>query len=274
MRSKITELLRAPKVWFLGHKLRAAILVLILILTAPWPANAQFGISPCCALLSAGLASIQSTLTKVTGGGLNQILNVDKAMQQFEQTVVWPQALINQAKGLVGALQGNNNQIQNLMHLPASSATLPTAQQLEQVLLSRNPNQIAQTSGAYTALYGSVPPPTAASPQLLNIVDMSDAASQAAMKRAIQIDALADLELQAANQLNQSIQNAAPGSAPIIEAQADAWLIRANAYTQAATADLMRLRSIDLANASADIKMGAASTDTLRQALANLLQHH
>jgi len=105
------------------------------------------------------------------------------------------------------------------------------------------------------------------------MVDMTDAAAQAAMKRAIEIDALADLEIQAANQLNQSIQNAAPGSAPIIEAQADAWLIRAHAYTQSATADLMRLRSIDLANASADIKLGATNTTSLRQALANLLQH-
>jgi hypothetical protein len=79
--------------------------------------------------------------------------------------------------------------------------------------------------------------------------------------------------LNSRQQLNQSIQNAAPGSAPIIEAQADTWLIRANAYTQVATADLMRLRSVDLANASADIKMGATNTTSLRQALANLLQH-
>ncbi|HEY4933690.1 MAG TPA: hypothetical protein VII23_19160, partial [Terriglobales bacterium] len=93
-------------------------------------------------------SSIQSALTKVVGGGLNQILGVDKAMQQFQQAVVWPQNLINQARGLVGALQGNYNQIQNLMHIPVNSATLPTAQQLEQVLLSRNPNQIAQTAGA------------------------------------------------------------------------------------------------------------------------------
>lgn len=269
---RITELFKAIKNWLFGHKLRAAILALILVFTAPWPARAQFGLDPCCAMLAAGLASVQSALTNVVGGGLNQILGVDKAMQQFQQTVVWPQALINQAKSVVGLLQGNFNQIQNLMRLPVSSATLPASQQLEQVLLSRNPNQIAQMSGAYTALYGPVPAPTAASPQVLNMVDMTDAVAQAAMKRAIEIDALADLELQAANQLNQSVQSAAPGSAPIIEAQADAWLIRANAYTQAATADLMRLRAIDLANASADIKMGATDTTNLRQALANLLQ--
>lgn len=271
--SSTKDLLRATKNWLFTHKLRAAILALVLILTGPWPARAQLGLDPCCALLAAGLASIQSAITSVVGGGLNQILGVDKAMQQFQQTVVWPQALINQARSLVGLLQGNLNQIQGLMKLPVNSATLPTSQQLERILLSRNPNQIAQTSGAYTALYGTVPAPTEASSQVLKMVDMTDAAAQAAMKRAIEIDALADLEVQAANQLNQSIQNAAPGSAPIIEAQADAWLIRANAYTQAATADLMRLRSIDLANASADIKIGATNTTSLRQALANLLQH-
>lgn len=271
--NKIPKLLRTAKDWLFGHKLRAVILILALLVTAPWPARAQFGLDPCCAMLAAGLASIQSALTNVVGGGLNQILGVDESMQQFQQTVVWPQTLINQAKSVVGLLQGTFNQIQNVMKLPVSSATLPASQELEQILLSRNPNQIAQTSSAYTALYGPVPAPTAASPQVLNMVDMTDAAAQAAMKRAIEIDALADLELQAANQLNQSIHNAAPGSAPIIEAQADAWLIRANAYTQAATAELMRLRSIDLANASADIKMGATSTTNLRQALANLLQH-
>jgi hypothetical protein len=271
--NKITELLRTVKDWLFGHKLRAVILALVLVLTTPWPARAQFGLDPCCALLAAGLASVQSALTRVVGGGLNQILGLDKSIEQFQQTVVWPQALINQARSLVGLLQANFSHIQNLMKLPISSATLPVSRQLEQVLLSRNPNQIGQTSSAYTALYGPVPVPTAASPQVLNLVDMTDAAAQAAMKRAIEIDSLADLELQAANQLNQSIQNAAPGSAPIIEAQADAWLIRANAYTQGATADLMRLRSIDLANASADIKMGASNTTNLRQALANLLDH-
>lgn len=271
--TRITKLLRTAKNWLFMHKLRTAILALVLLFTAPWPARAQFGLDPCCAMLAAGLASVQSALTSAVGGGLNQILGVDKAIAQFQQTVVWPQALINQARQFVGLLQGNLNQIQHLMKLPVHSATLPASQQLERVLLSRNPNQIAQASGAYTALYGPVPAPTEASSQVLNIVDMTDAAAQAAMKRAIEIDALADLEVQAADQLNQSIQNAAPGSAPIIEAQADAWLIRANAYTQAATADLMRLRSMDLANASADIKMGATNTTSLRQALANLLEH-
>ena len=84
----------------------------------------------------------------------------------------------------------------------------------------------------------------------------------------------ANQEIQAASQINQNLHSAAPGSAPIIEAQADAWLVRANAYTQAATADLMRVRAIDLADAGASVKSGATNTANLGQQLINLLQRH
>ncbi len=103
-------------------------------------------------------------------------------------------------------------------------------------------------------------------------MDMADAVAQDAMKRAIEIDKLADLEIQAADQVSQSIQTAAPGSAPIIEAQADAWLVRANAYTQAATADLMRVRAATLADRGADMKLGASNTTSFQQKLQNMLQ--
>src|SRR5438445_11938 len=72
--------------------------------------------------------------------------------------------------------------------------------------------------------------------------------------------------------VNQNIQGAAPGSAPILEAQADAWLVRANAYTQAATADLMRVRAAALADASADLKLGATNTAGFQQKVQNMLQ--
>jgi hypothetical protein len=269
----VRDALKTAKCWIVGHKLRTAVLGTVLLVVAPWPAKAQL-VDPCCAIMAAGLASISSALENVIGGGLNQILGVDQSIQQFEQNTVWPQNLINQARVLVGGLQGIFNQIQSLTQIRVNSATLPNSQQLEANLLSRNANQIGQTSSNYTTLYGQVPTTTDASQQVRDMVDMTDAAAQDAMKRAIEIDALSDLELQAASQINQSIQSAAPGSAPIIEAQADAWLVRANAYTQAATADLMRLRAIDLANASADIKTGATNTTNLRQQLMNLLQHN
>jgi hypothetical protein len=248
-----------------------ATLALVLALVAPRPVKSQF-LDPCCAILSAGLATISSTLGSVIGGGLNSILSVDQTIQNFEQSVVWPQQLIAQAQALVGSLQGVFNQIESVMNVPVNSATLPTSQQLEQNLLSRDSGQISNTGANFTAVYGQLPTSTQASPQSRNLMDMADAVAQDAMKRAIEIDNLANLELQAADQINQSIQTAAPGSAPIIEAQADAWLVRANAYTQAATADLMRVRAAALADRSADMKLGATHTTSFQQKLQNMLQ--
>lgn len=270
MRTAIQSVKRGLQ-WAWGHKVRTVVLLVVLTLVAPRPVRSQF-FDPCCAIMAAGLSTISSALSSVIGGGLNGILSIEQGISSFEQTVVWPQNLINQARSLVGSMQGIFSQIEGVMRVPVNSAILPATQQFEQNLLSRDPNQIAQTSAQYTAVYGAVPNATVASPQVRDLVDMTDATAQAAMKRAIEIDALTDLELQAADQINQSIQTAAPGSAPIIEAQADAWLVRANAYTQAATADLMRVRAIDLANASANVKNGAANADAVRQQIYNLLK--
>ena len=257
--------------WVWEHRLRVAVLALVLVMLEPRQVKSQI-LNPCCAVLAAGLITISSTLSNVVGGGLNSILAVDRAILNFEQTVVWPLAQISQAQALAGRTQGTFLAIQNITRIPVNSATLPAPQQLERNLLSADSNQIGLTSGSYSAVYGPVPDVTAASQDVRNRVDMADAAAQAAMKRAIAIDNLADLEIQAANQINQSLQAAAPGSAPIIEAQADAWLVRANAYTQAAIAELMRVRAIDLADAGADIKSGATNTTNLGQQLINLLK--
>jgi len=278
MRDSMRELLRRAKrglkegaSWVWQRRLRVATVLLVLALVAPRPVKSQF-LDPCCAILSAGLATISSTLSSVIGGGLNSILSVDQTIQNFEQNVLWPQQLIAQAQALVGSLQGVFNQIESVMNVPVNSATLPTSQQLEQNLLSRDTGQISNTGANFTAVYGQLPTSTQASPQSRNLMDMADAVAQDAMKRAIEIDNLADLELQAADQINQSIQTAAPGSAPIIEAQADAWLVRANAYTQAATADLMRVRAAALADRSADMKLGATNTTSFQEKLQKMLQ--
>jgi len=265
------QALKSGARWAWDRRLRVATLLLVLAMVAPRPVQSQF-LDPCCAILSAGLATISSTLSSVIGGGLNSILSVDQTIQNFEQSVVWPQQLIAQAQALVGSLQGVFTQIDSVMNTAVNSATLPSSQQLEQNLLSRDAGQIPKTGANYTAVYGQLPTTTQASPQVRNLMDMADAVAQDAMKRAIQIDNLATLELQAADQINQSIQTAAPGSAPIIEAQADAWLVRANAYTQAATADLIRVRAAALADRSADLKLGATNTTGFQQKLQNMLQ--
>jgi hypothetical protein len=53
-------------------------------------------------------------------------------------------------------------------------------------------------------------------------------------------------------------------SAPILEAGAAVWLVRANAYTQAALTELMRVRAIDLAAQGADMKLDSQRAAKLR----------
>jgi hypothetical protein len=257
--------------WMRGHKLKVAIVLILVALLIPRPSQSQIP-SPCCVTLSLGLSTIASTLRSVIGGGLQAINSVQQAILTFQQNVVWPQAAINQARALVASIRGIFGQIHAIAQLPVNSATLPKSRQLEQTLLSRTPSRIAQAGADYKALYAPLPPATDASPEVRDLIDMTDAVAQAAMKRAIAIDALADLELQAADRINQEIQSAAPGSAPILEAQAAAWLVRANAYTQSALADLMRVRATDLANAGAELKAGAAHSGGIRQDVNDILK--
>ena len=84
------------------------------------------------------------------------------------------------------------------------------------------------------------------------------------------IDAIADQELEAADQMMTALQSTAPGTAEMIGAQAGAWLVRSHAYTQQAMAELMRLRSIELAAQSARVKEGVRYTRETRNKLTEL----
>jgi len=235
----------------------------VVVMMLPAKARSQLGLDPCCAIISAGLTSISNLLSSAVARPLGAIQQLEQQAANFEQQVVFPLTAINQARGLAIQFQGQFTQMKQTFQQSVSSATLPTPQQLERSLLSRNPNSVPQITSDYAALYGRVMPASDAPPQVRDLVDMSDAEAQAAMKKAVEIDALADLELQAAEQINQQLQAAAPGSAPILEAQASAWLVRANAYTQSAMAELVRVRSVELANSGAQLKFSTAHTTNL-----------
>ncbi len=249
-------------------------IALITVLVIPQSSESQILPSPCCAILSFGLSSIAGAITNVIGSALNAINATMTTIEAFERTVVWPRDLINEAKAVVGALQGIFNQIRGLGQIRVASATLPNTQQLELTLLSRDSGLINAVDSEYTAVYSAVPPPTDASAEVRDLIDMTDATAEAAMKRAIAIDAIADLEMQAADRIIQEVQAAAPGSAPILEAGVAAWLVRANAYTQTALTELMRVRAIDLATAGAEMKLDAQHGAKLRGNVTDTLKRN
>jgi hypothetical protein len=235
---------------FLKRGLGALCVVALLVCMVPRPASAQFGID--VAAILAGLQAISQALGQIQG--------VESQWTQFQQNTVYPQSAINQSKAAVLGWINSGNQMNSVMNVGYSSAQLPSPQSLETALMSANANQMGNVSGLYQNVYGTVPPATNAPPYVRNAIDISDAAAQDAMKKAIQLDALASQELIVSQQLLTQIQQAAPGSAPILEAAASAWLVRANAYSQSAMAELMRVRSTTIANQTGSLK---ASTNAV-----------
>jgi hypothetical protein len=256
----------------IGNALAFVLALAVVVMILPSKARSQLGLDPCCAIISAGLSTISNLLSSVVAKPLGAIQQLEQQSANFEQQIVFPVTAINQARGMAAQSQAQFAQMRQIFQLPVASATLPTPQQLEKSLLSRNPGSVPQIAGNYANLYGAVMPATDAPQPVRDLVDMTDAEAQAAMKKAVEIDALADLELQAAEQINQQLQTAAPGSASILEAQTSAWLVRANAYTQSAMAELVRVRSIELANQGAQMKFSSAHTSTLHSTGSQLLK--
>jgi hypothetical protein len=246
--------------WYRASLLKVAVVAVGVLAILPTRANGQFGID--VAAILAALSQMQSLMNTFIVAPLKTINQVEQSVANYEQQVMYPLAAINQAKNSVMQFENQFSQIGNLFHVNVASATLPQSQNLETLLLSRNAGNVPSISGQFQSVYGVVMPPNAASPQMITITDMTDAQAQDAMKRAIEIDALADAELTEADQMGQQISQAAPGSAPILEAEADVWMVRANAYTQAAMAELMRTRGIDLANQSAISKLATTDNTT------------
>ena len=241
------------------------------LMLVPIFAVGQFGLDPCCAIISVGLNSISGLLKSVVAKPLDSIQQIEQQSATFHQQVVYPITAINSARGLVTQMEGQLQNVQQIYRVPVNSATLPNPQQLESVLLSHSSGQIPQVAQVYASVYGQVMQPTDAPQAVRDVVDMADAEAQAALKKAVQLDALADLEIQTADKINQQLQTAAPGSAPILEAEAAAWKVRAEAYTQSAMAELVRVRAIELAGGSADLKLAATNTSTMRGNMGNML---
>lgn len=252
--------LRETGKWYRPTLLKSAVVVLGILAILPKSANGQFGIDT--AAILAALSKMQSLMSTYIAAPLKTINQYEQSTARYEQEVMYPLAAINQAKTSVTQFENQFNQVSGLFRINVASATLPQSQSLEAVLLSRNAGNVPNVSGQFQNVYGVVMPQNAASPQVRSMTDMTDAEAQDAMKRAIEIDALADAELNEANQMGQQISQAAPGSAPILEAEADVWVVRANAYTQAALAELMRTRGMDLANQSARAKLATTDNTT------------
>src|SRR5260370_38811185 len=93
---------KAPGAKYVALAVIAGIMALVLL---PNRANGQFGLDPCCAIISAGLQSISSLLKGVVATPLSTIQQIQQQAASFEQQVIYPTSALNGARNFLPQLR-------------------------------------------------------------------------------------------------------------------------------------------------------------------------
>ena len=235
-----------------------------LLVFVPLAANA--GITDIITLLT----TITSTLQDAIGTVLSGIQSIRTTITQFEQQVVWPVGLINQTKNEVTQVRSQFATLAGQIEsIPTSSATLANPKQLENLLRSQQTANLGQINASYAQVFQTLPAADQATATQRNLIDVDDAMSLGALKTATASDQGSHQMLSVADSLEQEAAASAPGSAPIVTAQAAVANLQNQAMLQRLLAAELRQDAARLAHANALRKQSA---DANRQLRNNLLQ--
>jgi hypothetical protein len=238
------------------------------MLVAPPLAEAQGGL----------VQAIQAVLNVINGmlkNALTAINTARTAMNALYQNFVWPVQLINQARAQVTQMINQYRALMaSILNMNLSSATLPTPQSLETMMRDHRVNNFNSLGQSFGNTYGAIPSSVDASQADRDMSDMDDALTLDSLKTLKASDNATDLELQAANSIENSATQAAPGSAPFMTASAVASSIRSQALTQKMLAAELRQEAGHIAHQNGFRKRGATFTTQFRTLMMNLLQHN
>jgi len=238
------------------------------LLVAPPLAEAQGGL----------VQAIQAVLNVINGmlkNALTAINTARIAMNALYQNFVWPVELINQARAQVTQMINQYRALMaSILNINLRSATLPTPQSLETVMRDHQINNFTSLSQSFGNTYGAIPTSVDASQADRDMSDMDDALTLDSLKTLKASDNATDLELQAANSIENSATQAAPGSAPFMTASAVASSIRSQALTQKMLAAELRQEAAHIAHQNGFRKRGATFSTQFRTLMMNLLQHN
>ena len=243
-------------------------IVVSTLLVAPPLAEAQGGL----------VQAIQAVLKVINGmlkNALTAINTARTAMNALYQNLVWPVQLINQARAQVTQMINQYRALMaSIVNMNLRSATLPTPQSLETMMRDHRVNNFNSLSQSFGNAYGAIPSSVDASQADRDMSDMDDAVTLDSLKTLKASDNATDLELQAANAIENSASQAAPGSASFMTASAVASSIRSQALTQKMLAAELRQEAAHIAHQNGFRKRGATFTTQFRTLMMNLLQHN
>jgi hypothetical protein len=245
-------------------------LTLLAMLLVILPGSARAALADIISLLQ----NITSTLQNGIGTALSGIKAVNNNVMTLQQQVIWPLSAINQVKASGNAIK---NHYQSLFaqaaRIPLTSATLVNPSQFEAAFRGGKAGNLMQVQSTYMRVYGQIPPATNAPAMDRNMMDMDDAAAAASLKTTVISDQNSVQMMAHADTLEAQAVASAPGSAPLLTAQAQVANLANQAYLAKMLAADLRLEATKLAHDNAVRKKSAASTGILRQQLQQVLSH-
>lgn len=250
----------------LSGRRNIAIVVVCSMLLMPISANA--GLPDIITLITTITSTLQNSIGSVLGG----IQALNNSVNNFRQQVLFPVALINQAKGFVGQVRTQFSTLAGQIHaIDTSSATLVTPQQLESLLRHGATGGLAQLQPAFDKLYTPLPLASDAAPADRDLIDIGDAVTMGSLKTAIISDQATGQMLDVADRIEQQAAAAAPGSAPLLTAQAQVANLQNQAMLQRMLAAELRQEATRLAHANTLCKRSAEATKQLRDHMQQIL---
>jgi hypothetical protein len=238
---------------------------LALAMAVMLPSRAQAGIFDI-------FGELFSTIQNDMGAALNQINELTQEMQQLHQQIVWPLALVNQARGFVSnSINSYRGFMTQVFTLKSPSATLASPQQLETILHSRQSSQIPALQASFATNYGTVPAVNAASPQDRVMMDIDDALGQQSLKTTLIADQGQDVILATANQMENQVALSTPGSTPFITAQAQVANLRCQAFMQKMLAAELRQEAGRIAHDNVLVKRKSTAAGAINSLITGTL---
>ena len=239
---------------------------------APLPAQGQFCL-PCV------IQTVLTTISQTLGNWLSSINGVISTIQKLYEQTIWPVSAINLAKAQIQSIIARFRAvIQSIMTINPHTATLPNPVALENIIRNRAAGDINSVPQVYVNTFRPVPRVGAIAPQDRDMTDMDDALAQDNLMLLKAADQAQDLELQAADQIenlvgNPSINMSAPGSSSLITAAAVSAEIKSQAIMQKMMAAMMRQEAGRVAHDNALRKRAATFAGQLQNNMTNVLQH-
>ena len=207
---------------------------------------------------------IDSTISSAIGGALNSINGIQSALQQEQQSLLFPVALINQSHRYINTIMtGYRGWMSGVFTLPVNSAELTDSKSLEQVFLSGSSRSLGNLDRLYSTSFGTLPVVTAAPQPHRQMMDMDDALAKDALAQSVAADQATSGLLTIANQIEAASSTTAPGTADMLSATARAAELESLAGQHKLLASMLREEATDLAHSNGLVKQSVVQAQQM-----------